>query len=610
MRVRNLNAGAYNADGTVNINNFTATGPFYVYQEPVGLRDIASKAYVDLKTTSFDTAYFTSGTLAVARMPAFTGQLSKPAGSAAVTVSVGNTAAAGTYSSITVGAHGFVTAAGQLSSADVPSFSWTKITSGKPTTLAGWGITNALAKSGGTLTGPVSVSGTVAYTNPLHAVTKSIADTAITTMSAGVITYRTGDIRLLPTSSTPSGYLRCNGALLNKTTYASLYAVVGDTYRKSFIPGSGRPWEQQNFNEGITSNLTQWTDNTAAVMMANIWYGSALFATKNRVYMFGGEGNSGVTAAGQTAPINSDGSIGAWTTGIGLMTALSRSAAVTTKNKVYLIGGLLTSGSNTNAIYKATVNSDGTVSAFSLDTVSLPVAVCMSRALYTGSRVYMIGGVISSLPTGGVWSAPVDSAGNIGFWVAESNTLPHAVHSAGLCVTNNYVFLIGGSKLTGGSSVTTDVVQYAPINADGTIGAWATYSTPIPAAIHAACCVSTKSRVFLFGGTNVVGDISGVVYTAPINADGTLGSWTSTTGPVNPVTNSHVVLTKGKVTLVAGLYAGGTLYTNPQSTTLDGGLNDYSPYYDGTIVATPSTDFSIPTMTSNEGLGLYSYIKT
>ena len=60
-------------------------------------------------------------------------------------------AAADTYvlSSVTVDAFGHVTSVGRkaLAAADIPSLSWSKITSGKPTTLSGYGITDAKVES-------------------------------------------------------------------------------------------------------------------------------------------------------------------------------------------------------------------------------------------------------------------------------------------------------------------------------------------------------------------------------------------------------------------------------------------------------------------------------
>lgn len=51
---------------------------------------------------------------------------------------------AGSYAKVTVSAKGLVTAGGSLTAADIPNHDWSKITSGKPTTLAGYGITDGI----------------------------------------------------------------------------------------------------------------------------------------------------------------------------------------------------------------------------------------------------------------------------------------------------------------------------------------------------------------------------------------------------------------------------------------------------------------------------------
>lgn len=55
---------------------------------------------------------------------------------------------AGTYGKVTVNAKGLVTAGTALVASDIPSLDWSKITSGKPTTLAGYGITDAVSSTG------------------------------------------------------------------------------------------------------------------------------------------------------------------------------------------------------------------------------------------------------------------------------------------------------------------------------------------------------------------------------------------------------------------------------------------------------------------------------
>ena len=64
------------------------------------------------------------------------------------TIYLANTGvSAGTYTKLTVDAQGRVTSAGTLSASDIPALDWTKITTGKPTTLSGYGITDGVNTS-------------------------------------------------------------------------------------------------------------------------------------------------------------------------------------------------------------------------------------------------------------------------------------------------------------------------------------------------------------------------------------------------------------------------------------------------------------------------------
>ena len=65
-----------------------------------------------------------------------------------VTLSLGTSGVvAGMYTKVMVDAYGRVTSGTNLSATDIPNLDWSKITTGKPTTLAGYGITDAYTKT-------------------------------------------------------------------------------------------------------------------------------------------------------------------------------------------------------------------------------------------------------------------------------------------------------------------------------------------------------------------------------------------------------------------------------------------------------------------------------
>jgi len=79
--------------------------------------------------------------------------------SAAGAVTLKNTGTAGTYTKVTTDAQGRVTSGTTLSATDIPALDWSKITTGQPTTLSGYGITDAVQNAGAT---PSVQTGTVA----------------------------------------------------------------------------------------------------------------------------------------------------------------------------------------------------------------------------------------------------------------------------------------------------------------------------------------------------------------------------------------------------------------------------------------------------------------
>lgn len=84
---------------------------------------------------------------------------------------------AGTYVKVKINEKGQVVGTGILTPEDIPGLDWSKIISGKPTTLAGYGIEDALNIAGGELTGHLTL-----HADPsedMHAATKKYVDSVV-----------------------------------------------------------------------------------------------------------------------------------------------------------------------------------------------------------------------------------------------------------------------------------------------------------------------------------------------------------------------------------------------------------------------------------------------
>ena len=220
-------------------------------------------------------------------------------------------------------------------------------------------------------------------------------DNAITGVVSASLS--SGDVVRKTVAIAPAGFLRCNGGCVSKTTYAGLFAVVGEKYSHYTFPGvtvgSGKPWVQQyEFNDSLNLNITEWlTGPSLPVPLIN----SQVVVTKSQVYLLGGvtNGNNYLSTV-HTAPINLDGTIGAWTTSTSLPFTIGLSQAIVTKNRIYLIGGTI-NGNNSSAVYTAPINLDGTIGTWATST-SLPITFSSSQAILTKNRVYLLGGYQNS----------------------------------------------------------------------------------------------------------------------------------------------------------------------------------------------------------------------
>jgi len=271
--------------------------------------------------------------------------------------------------------------------------------------------------------------------------------------------------------------------------------------------------------------------------------------------------------------LESNSVLGEWGEVGNLPITLSDSSVIVTRNRVFLLGEWNGSVSF-STIQTATINADGTLGSWST-AGSLPSAFEYSSIIVTRNRVFLLGGWNGGTSIATIHTATINADGTLGAWSTAGN-LPSGLSSSSVVVTRNRVFLLGGWQ-NGVGVIST--IHTATINADGTLGAWTTAGN-LPSAFWGSSVIVTRNRVFLLGGRNV-GAIS-TIFTAPINADGTLGTWTTAGNLPSVLAHSNAIVTRNRVFLLGG-DNGNTAISSIYSASFTGGLNDYSEFYDNDV---------------------------
>lgn len=86
------------------------------------------------------------------------------------------------------------------------------------------------------------------------------------------------------------------------------------------------------------------------------------------------------------------------------------------------------------------------------------------------------------------------------------------------------VYTIGGTTLVSAVSTSVDTIQYATINTNGTLGTWTLNPTNFPNQLANQTAATYNGTVYIIGNSG--GGATNRVQRAPVNSDGTLGSWT------------------------------------------------------------------------------------
>lgn len=161
-------------------------------------------------------------------------------------------------------------------------------------------------------------------------------------------------------------------------------------------------------------------------------------------------------------------------------------------------------------------------------------AVAGQQCFNSTSYIYCIGGQdAASGPRSNVFSASVSLAPshNITGWVSDHNSYPQNMDGGSCVAYAGYVYCVGGSY----DSAPDDTASsyYAPIEANGTIGTW-TSTTPYPIPIDTQYCAAYSARIYCVAGVNETDGTSSdaapsnSVWYASLSSSG-IGAWGQST---------------------------------------------------------------------------------
>jgi hypothetical protein len=340
--------------------------------------------------------------------------------------------------------------------------------------ISGWSTGPAFTQLGST-----GSSGIVAYNGYVYVAAGGTIGTPVATVSYAPI-YANGALGSVlttnPFSSARSQFMLAayNGYLYGVGGTTNGTAVVSDTnYAKIDTPG-------------IIGSFT--ADNDSILASPDGVFNGATVIYNGYMYMLGGNNGTSTTNEVRYAQLNADGSTSAWSLTTSFAVARLNPAATAYNGYLYVAGGQATGGATTDCvtnggsvvycrdIQKAPINSNGTVGTWVsaggyFGGVGNPGRDGLGMAAYNG-YMYVVGGNYSnnSLVSTEVDTAPINSNGTVGAWTQNATALGATGRSNfQLAQYGRYLYIAGG-RLTG--SVTSNSIIYTTLSDNGGMSAW------------------------------------------------------------------------------------------------------------------------------------------
>ena len=275
------------------------------------------------------------------------------------------------------------------------------------------------------------------------------------------------------------------------------------------------------------------------------------------LYVVGGVGPDGrYVLPVEYAPIRADGSLGPWRQTSPLREGRFYLAAVVHRGYLYALGGgggpLGDDNLPLASVERAAIRDDGSLGPWQIHSY-LTTPRRGLKAVLAGDQLYAIGGYngqflksIERLSLAG----PAD-------WVLEAQQarIDRYIHAAAR--HGRHLYLLGGHVKKAGPMSYGDV-EFAPIGADGRLGAWSVAPSHLRHPRFIASAFVLGDYLYLAGGHDGINRLNDVEM-APVRSDGSLGHWQPQPALRHRRSATAAVVVGNRVYLCGGMDNGGVL---------------------------------------------------
>lgn len=253
--------------------------------------------------------------------------------------------------------------------------------------------------------------------------------------------------------------------------------------------------------------------------------GAATVVHNNFIYMIAGVDGRQFLRSMEYAPILSDGRIGEWKMGPRLIEDRGFTDAVVKDGYIYIVGG----GNGENGkhllttVERAKINVDGSLGAWRQESNRTVLPRRCTKLSLIGDYLYSFGGFGGTL-LDSVEYAKIEADGSVGKWTmaSEAMTLPRYVNS--VKTAGGFAFVFGGHDQQKGVGIGD--VEWAKPQKNGDIHSWKTTS-PLKTGRYGLASAKDGKNLYVLGG------LTGLEYLNSIEkshvlAEGGVSEWRET----------------------------------------------------------------------------------